>query len=91
MALQPRIIACGTKRAVMSMVIRFLCGPLIMSASSIAIGLRHDRLHTAIVQVLELYIYVEILHICMHLHHMDIIIAHLHENNGVCFWCHKCY
>ncbi|RDX70528.1 Auxin efflux carrier component 6, partial [Mucuna pruriens] len=50
MALQPRIIACGTKRAVMGMVIRFLCGPLVMSASSIAIGLRQDRLHTAIVQ-----------------------------------------
>ncbi|KAK8473131.1 hypothetical protein PHAVU_001G063900 [Phaseolus vulgaris] len=50
MALQPRIIACGTKRAVMGMVIRFLCGPLVMSASSIAIGLRHDILHTAIVQ-----------------------------------------
>ncbi|KAK7385061.1 hypothetical protein VNO78_30768 [Psophocarpus tetragonolobus] len=50
MALQPRIIACGTKRAVMGMVIRFLCGPLVMSASSIVIGLRHDRLHTAIVQ-----------------------------------------
>ncbi|KAG2389948.1 Auxin efflux carrier component 6 [Vigna angularis] len=50
MALQPRIIACGTKRAVMGMLIRFLCGPLVMSASSIAIGLRHDILHTAIVQ-----------------------------------------
>ncbi|NP_001276195.1 auxin efflux carrier component 6a [Glycine max] len=50
MALQPRIIACGTKRAVMGMVIRFMCGPLVMSASSIVIGLRQDRLHTAIVQ-----------------------------------------
>ena len=56
MALQPRIIACGTKRTVMGMVIRFMCGPLVMSASSIVIGLRQDRLHTAIVQVLELYI-----------------------------------
>ncbi|XP_020206123.1 auxin efflux carrier component 6 [Cajanus cajan] len=50
MALQPRIIACGTKRAVIGMAIRFLCGPLVMSATSIAIGLRQDRLHTAIVQ-----------------------------------------
>ena len=58
MALQPRIIACGTKRAVMGMLIRFLCGPLIMSASSIAIGLRHHILHTAIVQVFELYAYI---------------------------------
>lgn len=51
MALQPRIIACGTKKAAMGMTIRFLCGPLVMSASSIAIGLRRDKLHTAIVQV----------------------------------------
>ncbi|XP_061355451.1 auxin efflux carrier component 6 isoform X2 [Gastrolobium bilobum] len=50
MALQPRIIACGTKRAAMGMAIRFLCGPLVMSASSIAVGLRRDKLHTAIVQ-----------------------------------------
>lgn len=59
MALQPRIIACGTKRAVMGMVIRFMCGPLVMSASSIVIGLRQDRLHTAIVQVLGLHIFLE--------------------------------
>ncbi|XP_057442792.1 auxin efflux carrier component 6 isoform X2 [Lotus japonicus] len=50
MALQPRIIACGTKRAAMGMAIRFVCGPLVMSASSIVIGLRGDKLHTAIVQ-----------------------------------------
>ncbi|TYH27603.1 hypothetical protein ES288_A02G080800v1 [Gossypium darwinii] len=37
MALQPRIIACGTKRATMGMVIRFLCGPVIMSTASIAL------------------------------------------------------
>ncbi|PNY17112.1 auxin efflux carrier component, partial [Trifolium pratense] len=50
MALQPHIIACGTKRAAMGMGIRFLCGPLVMSLSSIAIGLRGKKLHTAIVQ-----------------------------------------
>ncbi|KAK9271132.1 hypothetical protein L1049_026721 [Liquidambar formosana] len=50
MALQPRIIACGTKRATMGMVIRFICGPILMSAASVAVGLRGDRLHTAIVQ-----------------------------------------
>lgn len=50
MALQPRIIACGTKRATMGMVIRFLCGPVIMSTASIALGLRGAKLHAAIVQ-----------------------------------------
>ncbi|XP_058724567.1 auxin efflux carrier component 6-like [Vicia villosa] len=50
MALQPRIIACGTKKAAMGMAIRFLFGPLVMSLSSIAIGLRGKKLHTAIVQ-----------------------------------------
>ncbi|KAJ8625501.1 hypothetical protein MRB53_034031 [Persea americana] len=50
MALQPRIIACGTKMATIGMAIRFLSGPMIMSAASIAIGLRGVRLHAAIVQ-----------------------------------------
>ncbi|XVE60192.1 hypothetical protein DITRI_Ditri05aG0108100 [Diplodiscus trichospermus] len=50
MALQPRIIACGTKRATIGMVIRFLCGPVIMSAASITLGLRGTKLHAAIVQ-----------------------------------------
>ncbi|KAL3504346.1 hypothetical protein ACH5RR_034187 [Cinchona calisaya] len=50
MALQPRIIACGTKMAAIGMVIRFVCGPVLMSAASIAVGLRGVRLHAAIVQ-----------------------------------------
>ncbi|KAK8624111.1 hypothetical protein V6N13_065466 [Hibiscus sabdariffa] len=50
MALQPRIIGCGTKRATMGMVIRFLCGPIIMSTASVALGLRGKKLHAAIVQ-----------------------------------------
>lgn len=53
MALQPRIIACGTKMATMGMGIRFLGGPLLMSVASIAVGLRGVQLHTAIVQVLS--------------------------------------
>ena len=52
MALNPRIIACGRKMAAVGMVIRFVCGPLIMSAASIAVGLRGIRLHAAIVQVI---------------------------------------
>lgn len=51
MALQPRIIACGKKRATMGMAIRFLSGPIIMSATSVAVGLRGVELHAAIVQV----------------------------------------
>ncbi|KAF7829760.1 Auxin efflux carrier component 6 [Senna tora] len=50
MALQPRIIACGTKRAAMGMGIRFIGGPIVMSAASIAMGLKGPKLHTAIVQ-----------------------------------------
>ena len=70
MALQPRIIACGTKRATIGMVIRFLCGPIIMSAASVAVGLRGVKLHAAIVQVpymictTEEYIY---MHACLKL------------------------
>ncbi|KAJ9146179.1 hypothetical protein P3X46_028481 [Hevea brasiliensis] len=50
MALQPRIIACGKKRATMGMAIRFICGPVVMSAASVAVGLRGLRLRAAIVQ-----------------------------------------
>lgn len=54
MGLQPRIIACGTKMAVMTMAIKFLGGPLIMTGASLAVGLRGVKLYTAIVQVLGL-------------------------------------
>lgn len=56
MALQPRIIACGTKMATLGMGIRFLGGPLLMSVASVAVGLRGVQLHTAIVQVLSLHV-----------------------------------
>ncbi|KAK4757592.1 hypothetical protein SAY87_018893 [Trapa incisa] len=52
MALQPRIIACGKSVATFSMAVRFLTGPAVMAATSIAIGLRGVLLHVAIVQVL---------------------------------------
>ena len=51
MALQPRIIACGNKRATFAMAVRFLTGPAVMAAASIAVGLRGKLLHVAIVQV----------------------------------------
>jgi hypothetical protein len=51
MALQPRIIACGNKVATFSMMVRFLTGPAVMAAASIAVGLRGTLLRVAIVQV----------------------------------------
>nr|URQ29600.1 pin transporter [Sinningia speciosa] len=50
MALQPRIIACGIKMGIISMAIRFLVGPILMSAASVAVGLKQVHLHAAIVQ-----------------------------------------
>ncbi|KAK3023932.1 hypothetical protein RJ639_043602 [Escallonia herrerae] len=50
MALQPKIIACGKTVATFSMAVRFLTGPAVIAATSIAIGLRGVFLHIAIVQ-----------------------------------------
>lgn len=51
MALQPRIIACGNSIAAFAMAVRFLTGPAVMAAASLAVGLRGVLLHVAIVQV----------------------------------------
>ncbi|XP_019177944.1 PREDICTED: auxin efflux carrier component 2 [Ipomoea nil] len=50
MALQPKLIACGKSVATFSMAVRFLTGPAVIAATSIAIGLRGVLLHVAIVQ-----------------------------------------
>ncbi|KAG6715267.1 hypothetical protein I3842_05G242300 [Carya illinoinensis] len=50
MALQPKIIACGNSIAAFAMAVRFLTGPAVMAAASIAVGLRGTLLHIAIVQ-----------------------------------------
>ncbi|CAN6675477.1 unnamed protein product [Malus baccata var. baccata] len=50
MALQPRIIACGNSVGGYAMAVRFLTGPAVMAAASIAVGLRGTLLHLAIVQ-----------------------------------------
>ncbi|KAL6523522.1 Peptidyl-prolyl cis-trans isomerase NIMA-interacting protein 1 [Orobanche gracilis] len=52
MALQQRIIACGKSVAAFSIVVRFrfVTGPAVMAAASIAVGLRGVLLHIAIVQ-----------------------------------------
>ncbi|CAK9188526.1 unnamed protein product [Ilex paraguariensis] len=51
MALQPKIIVCGNSIAAFSMAIRFVTGPAVMAAASIAVGLRGVLLHIGIVQV----------------------------------------
>ncbi|KAE8730102.1 Auxin efflux carrier component 3 [Hibiscus syriacus] len=50
MALQPKLIACGNSVATFAMALRFLTGPAVMAAASIAVGLRGTLLHIAIVQ-----------------------------------------
>ncbi|KAL6520576.1 protein that induces appearance of [PIN+] prion when overproduced [Orobanche minor] len=50
MALQPKIIACGKSVATFSMAVRFLTGPAVIAATSIAVGLRGVLLHVAILQ-----------------------------------------
>ncbi|KAJ0713831.1 putative membrane transport protein [Helianthus annuus] len=50
MALQPKIIACGNSVAAFAMVVRFLTGPAVMAAASVAVGLQGTLLHVAIVQ-----------------------------------------
>ncbi|KAE8688189.1 Auxin efflux carrier component 3 [Hibiscus syriacus] len=50
MALQPKLIACGNSVATFAMAVRFLTGPAVMAAASIAVGLRGTLLRIAIVQ-----------------------------------------
>ncbi|KAJ6427595.1 hypothetical protein OIU84_023062 [Salix udensis] len=49
-ALQPRIIASGKVLALISMAIKFLIGPAVIAATSLAVGLHGDLLRIAIVQ-----------------------------------------
>ncbi|XP_058072815.1 probable auxin efflux carrier component 1b isoform X2 [Magnolia sinica] len=50
MALQLRIIACGTKLAAYGLVVRFLVGPAIMVIASVGVGLRGTILRVSIAQ-----------------------------------------
>ncbi|XP_062106694.1 auxin efflux carrier component 8 isoform X2 [Humulus lupulus] len=50
MASRPSIIACGTRMAIISMGFKFIGGPFLMAAASLAIGLRRTQLRVAIVQ-----------------------------------------
>lgn len=51
MASQPRVIACGTRKAVLAMALKFLAGPFLMAVPSLTLGLRGTLLKVAIVQV----------------------------------------
>ncbi|KAM5553636.1 auxin efflux carrier component 2 [Rosa sericea] len=50
MALQPKIIACGKAVATFGMAVRFLIGPAVIAACSVAFGLRGVLLRVAILQ-----------------------------------------
>ncbi|KAJ7294407.1 hypothetical protein O6H91_Y258900 [Diphasiastrum complanatum] len=50
MALQKRLLACGTWLALFGMLVRFFAGPAVMAAASVAVGLRGVSLHVSIVQ-----------------------------------------
>ncbi|KAL5740104.1 hypothetical protein ACOSQ2_029284 [Xanthoceras sorbifolium] len=50
MASRPSIIACGTRMAAVAMIMKFITGPALMAASSIAIGLRGKLFRVAVVQ-----------------------------------------
>ncbi|KAI3704760.1 hypothetical protein L1987_74988 [Smallanthus sonchifolius] len=50
MASQARIVACGTRLALMAMVLRFIIGPTIMVLSSVAIGLKGVPFQIAVIQ-----------------------------------------
>ncbi|CDY47745.1 BnaA02g16500D [Brassica napus] len=50
MALNPRIIACGNRRAAFAAGMRFLAGPAVMTVASYAVGLRGVLLRVAIIQ-----------------------------------------
>ncbi|KAL3629315.1 May act as a component of the auxin efflux carrier [Castilleja foliolosa] len=50
MASQARLIACGTRKAVLALAMKFLVGPVIMVVPSFALGLRGTLLKVAIVQ-----------------------------------------
>ncbi|KAH7543446.1 hypothetical protein FEM48_Zijuj02G0185100 [Ziziphus jujuba var. spinosa] len=50
MALQEKIIACGTSLTVFGMILRFIAGPAAMAIGSVVVGLRGDVLRIAIIQ-----------------------------------------
>ncbi|KAI4379035.1 hypothetical protein MLD38_016439 [Melastoma candidum] len=50
MALQEKVMACGTNLTIFGMVLRFIAGPAAMAIGAIAVGLHGDVLRVAIIQ-----------------------------------------
>lgn len=55
MASQASIVACGTRLALLAMFLKFIVGPAIMAAPSIAIGLKGVPFKIAVIQVINCY------------------------------------
>lgn len=54
MALQEKILACGPSLTAFGMALKFVAGPVATAIGAIAVGLRGDILHLAIIQVIYL-------------------------------------
>ncbi|GKV02368.1 hypothetical protein SLEP1_g14815 [Rubroshorea leprosula] len=50
MALQEKLIACGTSLTIFGMVLKFIAGPAAMAIGAVAVGLHDDVLRVAIIQ-----------------------------------------
>ncbi|WCJ29108.1 Auxin efflux carrier family protein [Euphorbia peplus] len=50
MALQEKVIACGTSLALIGMILRFIVGPAAIAIGALVVGLRGDVLRVAIIQ-----------------------------------------
>ncbi|KAM0055789.1 putative membrane transport protein [Helianthus debilis subsp. tardiflorus] len=50
MALQPKLIACGRSKALLSIVVKFLIGPIVSALAAFLVGLRGTLFHVTIVQ-----------------------------------------
>ncbi|KAI3825111.1 hypothetical protein L1987_06587 [Smallanthus sonchifolius] len=50
MALQPKLIACGRSKVVLSIVVKFLIGPVVTALAAFLVGVRGTLFHVAIVQ-----------------------------------------
>lgn len=51
LARQSQFIPCGYSKAILSILIRFIVGPILMAITSFIMGLHGTLLHIAIVQV----------------------------------------
>ncbi|KAF5764129.1 putative membrane transport protein [Helianthus annuus] len=50
MALQPKLIACGRSKALLSIVVKFLIGPIVSALAAFLVGLHGTLFHITIVQ-----------------------------------------